>query len=77
MPKPRIIEPPAAAIDWNRFAAVVRETWPSPKAMRDSLGLRSQSTVMAAWNAKSIGLVPYLRICRRAGMNPFACFIER
>ena len=77
MARPRIIEPPAAAIDWNRFQYLVRETWPSPKVFRESMGLRSQATVMNAWNGKSIGLLPYLRICRKMGANPFACLIER
>ena len=51
-------------IDWQAFADCICSTaWSRPVDLKNQLGL-SQSTTMAAWHGKPIGLVPFLRICR-------------
>ena len=75
----RIYEPPPVAIDWGMFANDVKlhGRITRPKHIREMFGLGSQSTVMAVWQGKPVGLIPYLRICNQLKLNPFKYYVER
>lgn len=74
----RIYSPPAAAIDWGSFASDVKKKGriTKPIHIKEMFGF-SQSTVMAVWQGKSIGLIPYLRVCKRLKMSPTQYLMER
>ena len=74
----RIYSPPAAAIDWAQFASDVKKEGriTKPIHIKEMFGF-SQSTVMAVWQGKPVGLVPYLRICKRLKMSPTLYLMER
>lgn len=75
----KIYSPPPAAIDWPMFASDVKLEGriTRPIHIRETFDLHSQSTVMAVWQGKPIGLIPYLRICKQLGLNPLKYFMER
>ena len=60
-------------IDWKNFSSYLRWRWARPVDMRKDVSL-SQSTLMAAWHGKSIGVVPYLALCKAAGLDPLGFF---
>lgn len=74
----RIYSPPAAAIDWFSFANDVKVMGriTRPIHIKEAFDF-SQSTVMAVWTGKPIGLIPYLRICNRFKLNPTKYLMER
>lgn len=65
-------------IDWQLFADHVKRRGriTRPIHIREMFDLHSQSTVMAAWRGKPIGLIPFLRICKQLQMNPLRYFKE-
>lgn len=73
-----IYEPPAAAIDWAQFASDVKLEGriTKPIHIKDTFGF-SQSTVMAIWRGKPVGLMPFLRICKRFKLSPLSYLMER
>lgn len=51
-------------IDWGAFTDCVLATnWSRPVDLQRQFGF-SQSTTMAIWHARPVGLVPFLRVCR-------------
>lgn len=73
----KLVEPPAAMIDWDSFAdCVVSTNWSRPIDLRNQFGF-AQSTTMAAWHGKPIGLLPFLRICKAMKISPMAFLMER
>ena len=76
---PRIVEPPAAAIDWHQRSSDVKRNGrcTKPIHIRESFGIRSQSTVQAIWQGKPVGLIPFLKVSKACKLNPFIYLMER
>lgn len=72
----KIVEPPAAAIDWDQFSIRVQVFFGRPYRLRERFHF-AQSTTMAAWHGKSIGIIPFLRICKAMSVNPLVYLYER
>lgn len=70
--------PPPIVMDWPKFAADVKlhGRMTRPIHIKEAFDFGSQSTVMAVWQGKPIGLVPYLRICKQLKLNPLKYFTE-
>jgi hypothetical protein len=52
-------------IDWESFSCCILSThWSRLVDFRNEFNL-SQSTAWNAWHGKPIGLIPFLRICKR------------
>lgn len=56
-------------IEWADFSKQVRRKFKTQHAMQKALDF-SRSTSNRAWHGKSIGLVPFLRLCRYCGISP-------
>lgn len=74
----RISEPPAAMIDWSQWTSDVKLNgrFTRPIHIKEMFGL-SQSTVMAVWQGKPVGLIPFLRICKRLKLEATSYVVER
>ena len=74
----KIVEPPAAVVDWSQWASDVKLEGriTRPIHIKEMFGF-SQSTVMAIWQGKPVGLVPFLRVCKRLKMSPTKYLWER
>jgi hypothetical protein len=78
MTKIKIYSPPAAAIDWQAFSdCIICTRWGSAYELWDDLGRTSKSTAYNAWNGKPIGLIPFLRICKKMRVDPTSFLMER
>ena len=75
----RIYAPPAAAVDWAMFASDVKlhGRVTKPIHLKETFDLGSQSTVMAVWQGRPVGVIPMLRICKQLKLNPTKYLMER
>lgn len=73
----RIMEPPAAMIDWQAFGdCVISTCWMEPIEIERQLGL-SHATAWRVWHGKPIGLIPFLRVCRAMKIPADSFLVER
>lgn len=63
-------------IDWWTFSIDLRAQWKRPVDLARELCL-SQSTVMAAWHGKPIGVLPMLKACRAMGAHPLRYLVDQ
>lgn len=56
-------------IDWRAFSVDFQDRYERPVDAARDLGI-SQSTLMAAWHGKPIGLLPFLKACQAMGAHP-------
>src|SRR3546814_13395732 len=73
----KIQSPPAVAIDWRYFWYCVRDTWAKRFDMKKALPGLANSTLDNVWHGRPVGLIPFLRICKRMKMDPFKFLVER
>lgn len=57
-------------VDWGAFSDCVLSTnWSRAIDLKREFGF-SQSTTMAIWHGRPVGLVPFLRVCRAMNIEP-------
>lgn len=72
----KIVEPPAAAVDWTMFGEAVRRSWETQYAMNKRMRFGG-STRNAAWHGKPLGVVPFLRLCKAMRVEATLFLMER
>src|SRR3546814_19519526 len=72
----KIQSPPAVAIDWRYFWYCVRDTWAKRFDMKKALPGLANSTLDNVWHGRPVGVLPFLRICKRMKMDPFKFRVE-
>jgi len=65
-------------MNWSQFSSDVKKRGriTRPIHIKEMFDFGSQSTVMAVWQGKPIGLIPYLRICKQLKLKPLNYFVE-
>lgn len=75
----QIYEPPVAMIDWAAFSdCIITNRWGSLAGFEQDMGL-SHHMAFRAWHGHPIGVLPFLRICKRAipKLDPLSFLVER
>ena len=62
-------------VDWRAFSVDAQARYERPVDMARDLGL-SQSTVMAAWHGRPVGLLPFLNACQAMGAHPLRYLVH-
>src|SRR3546814_4245517 len=73
----KIQSPPAVAIDWRYFWYCVRDTWAKRFDMKKALPGLANSTLDNVWHGRPVGLIPFLRICKRMKLDTLKFLVER
>ena len=56
-------------IDWRAFSVDVQDRWTRPIDLKADVPM-GQSTLMAAWHGRSIGVLPFLQTCAAMNAHP-------
>lgn len=71
-----IVEPPAAMIMWDEFASAIKSNWDKPADLHRFLG-GGKSSAYRVWDGEPIGVLAFLRICKKMNQSPLHFFAER
>ena len=65
-----------AKFDWHQFSSDVKlkARATRPIHIKEKFDFGSQSTVMAIWQGKPVGVIPLLRVCQQLKINPVKYF---
>lgn len=65
-------------VNWSQWSSDVKlhGRITRPKHIAETFSFGSQSTVMAIWNGKPVGLIPFLRVCKQLHLDATSYFWE-
>lgn len=66
----------ATKINWEQLRSNLRFAYTSRYKMQKAVPGLASSTANAAWNGKSVGLIPFLRLVKSMQHDPFEYMTE-